>query len=87
MSSDARAAAAQGTGEGTVIIVSSAVAFGNVGIRATAAGLQAFGHRAIELPTVVLSNHPGMGPPAGTRLEAEALCAMIDALERAESIA
>jgi pyridoxine kinase len=30
----------------------------------------------------VLSNHPGMGPPAGTRLEAEALGAMIDALER-----
>jgi pyridoxine kinase len=81
MSSDARAAAAQGPG-GTVIIISSAVAYGNVGIRATAAGLQALGHRAIELPTVVLSNHPGMGPPAGTRLEAEALGAMIDALER-----
>ena len=30
----------------------------------------------------MLSNHPGMGPPAGTRLEAEALGAMIDALER-----
>jgi pyridoxine kinase len=82
MSSDARPAAAQGRGDGTVIIISSAVAYGNVGIRATAAGLRAFGHRTIELPTVVLSNHPGMGPPAGIGLKAEELGAMMDALER-----
>ncbi len=82
MSSDGRAAAARSLGDGTVIVISSAVAYGNVGIRATAAGLQALGHRAIELPSVVLSNHPGMGPPAGTRLKAEALGQMIDALER-----
>jgi pyridoxine kinase len=82
MSSDARTAAAQGRGDGTVIIISSAVAYGNVGIQATAAGLRAFGLRTIELPTVVLSNHPGMGPPAGIRLKAGELGAMMDALER-----
>jgi len=82
MSSDARPAAIHGPGEGSVVIISSAVAYGNVGIRATAAGLRALGKRAIELPTVVLSNHPGMGPPAGVRIEAAALGAMIDALER-----
>jgi pyridoxine kinase len=82
MSSDAHAAAGDGPGHGTVLVVSSAVAYGNVGIRATAAGLRAFGQRTIELPTVVLSNHPGMGPPAGIRLDAAALGAMIDALER-----
>src|SRR5262245_31343007 len=83
MSSDPRTAAGDRTKtDGAVIIISSAVAYGNVGIRATAAGLRALGHRTIELPTVVLSNHPGMGPPAGVRLEAAALGAMIDALER-----
>lgn len=82
MSSDAHGAASNGPGHGTVIVISSAVAYGNVGIRATAAGLRALGQRTIELPTVVLSNHPGMGPPAGVRLEAAALGAMIDALER-----
>ncbi len=83
MSSDPRTAAgARSPANGTVIIISSAVAYGNVGIRATAAGLRTFGHRTIELPTVVLSNHPGMGPPAGIRLKAEELGAMIDALER-----
>jgi pyridoxine kinase len=68
--------------DGAVVVISSAVAYGNVGIRATAAGLRALGQRVIELPTVVLSNHPGMGPPAGVRIEAAALGAMMDALER-----
>jgi pyridoxine kinase len=81
MSFEKRGPAEERPGDGTVIIVSSAVAYGNVGIRATAAGLRALGHRAIELPTVVLSNHPGMGRPAGIRLAAEELGAMMDALD------
>jgi pyridoxine kinase len=81
MSSEGRAAAKGGPGDGTVIVISSAVAYGNVGIRATVAGLRALGRQAIELPTVVLSNHPGMGRPAGVRLEAEKLGAMMDALD------
>jgi pyridoxine kinase len=81
MSSEGRATAKGRPGDGTVIVISSAVAYGNVGIRASVAGLRAFGRQAIELPTVVLSNHPGMGRPTGIRLEAEVLGAMMDALE------
>ena len=69
-------------GDDAVVAIASAVAYGNVGLRATVAGLHALRRRAIELPTVVLSNHPGMGRPAGLRLPALELGAMMDALDR-----
>jgi pyridoxine kinase len=82
MSSEEPAASQRMPGDGAVVAISSAVAYGNVGLRATVAGLQASGQRAIELPTVVLSNHPGLGRPAGVRLAAAELGAMMDALEQ-----
>jgi pyridoxine kinase len=80
MSSEEPAGPQRMPGEGAVVAISSAVAYGNVGLRATVAGLQASGHQAIELPTVVLSNHPGLGRPAGLRVAAAELGAMMDAL-------
>jgi pyridoxine kinase len=82
MSSEARAAQQWNQGDDAVVAIASAVAYGNVGLRATVAGLHALRRRAIELPTVVLSNHPGMGRPAGLRLPALELGAMMDALDR-----
>jgi pyridoxine kinase len=82
MSSERRAASRWKLSDGAVVTISSAVAYGNVGLRATVAGLKALGRRAIEVPTVVLSNHPGMGRPAGMRLEGQELGGMMDALEQ-----
>jgi pyridoxine kinase len=82
MSSERRAASPWKPSDGAVISISSAVAYGNVGLKATVAGLKASGRWAIEVPTVVLSNHPGMGRPAGMRLKGQELGAMLDALAR-----
>src|SRR5262245_5121034 len=81
MSSEKSVASQGEPGNGAVVTISSAVVYGNVGIRATVAGLEAMGQRAIEVPTVVLANHPGLGPAAGVRIEAQALGAILDALE------
>lgn len=65
----------------TVIAISSLVARGSVGLRVTVPALQALGHDAIALPTVVLSSHLGYARVAGTAIAPETLAAMIDALD------
>jgi len=66
----------------TVLAISSQVARGHVGLSAIVPVLWALGHDVIALPTTVLSNHPGHAHLAGTGIEAGALQAMLDALER-----
>lgn len=65
-----------------VVALSSWVAFGHVGLSAAAPVLQAMGHRVTQLPTVLLSNHPGWPHAAGERTDPGKLSAMLDALER-----
>ncbi len=64
-----------------VLILSSWVAHGHVGLSAAAPALQAMGHGVTQLPTVQLSNHPGWPHAAGRRVPVDELSAMIDALE------
>lgn len=65
-----------------LIVISSQVASGHVGLSAIVPALQALGHDVIALPTVLLSNHPGHPHAAGTRIEAAILHRMIEALRR-----
>lgn len=65
----------------TVIAVSSLVARGSVGLRATRAALSRLGHETIELPTVLLSSHLGYARVAGTPIAPETLMSMIEALD------
>jgi pyridoxine kinase len=65
----------------TVIAVSSWVARGAVGLRAVVPVLERFGHEAIALPTVVLSNHLGHAETGGGAVAPETLDAMIEALD------
>ena len=64
-----------------ILAISSQVARGHVGLSIVVPALQALGHEAIALPTVVLSNHPGHAHVAGTRIEPAVLHKMLDALE------
>ncbi|MFW2587949.1 bifunctional hydroxymethylpyrimidine kinase/phosphomethylpyrimidine kinase [Sagittula sp. SSi028] len=63
-----------------VVILSSFVACGHVGLSAGQPVLQALGHEVIGLPSVVLSNHPGLGVPGGAVTPVDQLHAMVGAL-------
>lgn len=65
-----------------ILALSSQVARGHVGLSAMVPALHALGHEVTALPTVVLSNHPGHPSSAGTRIPAETLGRMLDALWR-----
>ena len=64
-----------------ILSVSSQVAFGPVGNSAAVPALQASGHEVLAIPTVMLSNHPGHGKPAGFRTSPEDLGNILGALE------
>jgi pyridoxine kinase len=62
-----------------ILAISSQVAHGSVGLTVIVP-LQALGHEAMALPTVLLSNHPGHAHVAGTRIGPATLAAMVEAL-------
>lgn len=64
-----------------LLIVSSWVAEGHVGLSAAAPALQALGHHVMQLPTTVLSNHPGWPHVAGGATAPDTLRQMLEALD------
>lgn len=62
----------------TVLAISSQVVYGPVGNSAAIPALQALGLSVLGLPTVLLSNHPGHGPPVRQVIAAETLKAMLE---------
>lgn len=64
-----------------ILVISSSVAHGHVGLSAAAPILQALGHEVIGLPTVLLSNHPGWSHTAGMQVDPDTLRQMLEALE------
>ena len=53
-----------------VLSISSQVVYGPVGNTAAVPALHAAGFTVLQIPTIVLSNHPGHGKPSGLRLPA-----------------
>lgn len=66
----------------TILSFQSRVAAGHVGGAAASPVLQMLGCEVIEVPTVILSAHPGHGRPGGGALPAALLAGIIDGLER-----
>lgn len=64
-----------------VLVISSFVAKGTVGLQAALPAFAAAGIETIAMPTVLLSNHPGFAACAGTQIACETLDAMFDALD------
>ena len=64
-----------------IIVISSYVARGAVGLQATLAALTRPDYEVMALPTVVLSNHPGHKLSAGMVVAPENLSAMTAALD------
>ena len=63
-----------------VLMLSSFVAHGHVGLSAGATALQMLGHEVTQLPTVILSNHPGWPHVSGASLPVAQLRGMVQAL-------
>jgi len=55
----------------TVLSLSSQVAYGHVGNSATIVALQTLGCTVIDIPTIILSSHPGHGTCASMEVPAE----------------
>jgi pyridoxine kinase len=64
-----------------ILVISSHVAYGTIGLAAMIAPLQWAGHDVTALPTVVLSNHPGHARFAGKALDPALLQEMTAALD------
>ena len=64
-----------------VLCISSQVAYGPVGSSAAAPALQAAGFTVLQVPTIILSNHPGLGEPSGVRLPAADIAAILKKLD------
>ncbi len=65
-----------------ILSLQSRVALGHVGNSAAAFVLQRLGCEVAELPTVLLSAHPGHGQPGGGTVDAAVLAGMLDGLDR-----
>ena len=64
-----------------VLSISSQVAYGPVGNSASVPALQAAGFTVSQVPTIILSNHPGLSKPSGAKLPATDLEAILKSLE------
>ncbi len=64
-----------------VLSISSQVAYGPVGNSASVPALQAAGFTVSQIPTIILSNHPGLGKPSGVKLPPTELEAILKSLE------
>jgi pyridoxine kinase len=64
-----------------VLSISSQVAYGPVGNSASVPALQAAGFTVSQIPTIILSNHPGLGKPSGVKLPAAEIEAILKSLE------
>lgn len=64
-----------------ILAISSQVAYGPVGNSAAVPALEAAGDEVIAVPTVILSNQPEHGSPAGLRMPAATLANILDRLD------
>jgi pyridoxine kinase len=60
-----------------ILAISSQVVFGPVGNTAAVPPMLAMGHEVLQVPTVLLSNHPGHGPPKGQAIDPQLLAGLI----------
>lgn len=63
-----------------VLSISSQVVWGPVGNTAAVPVLQACGHEVLQVPTILLSHHPGHGRPAAQRTDAAFLAALLESV-------
>ncbi len=63
-----------------ILCLSSQVVWGPVGNTAAVPVLQAAGHEVLQVPTILLSHHPGHGAPAVQKIETQAFAGLIESV-------
>lgn len=63
-----------------VLCLSSQVVWGPVGNTAAVPALQAAGHEVLQVPTILLSHHPGHGAPVAQRTDAAFLASLLESV-------
>ncbi len=69
-----------------ILAISSQVVFGPVGLNAVVPALQAEGHHVLAIPTVLLSNHPGLGPPVGSAIQIDPYLNALESFSATENL-
>ncbi len=64
-----------------ILSISSQVVYGPVGNTAAVPAMQALGHEVMQIPTILLSHHPGHGKPDGRATEDEFFAALLQRCE------
>jgi len=64
-----------------VLCLSSQVVWGPVGNTAAVPALQAQDHEVLQVPTILLSHHPGLGKPAAHLTPAKTFAELLDSVE------
>ncbi len=60
-----------------ILSISSQVVYGPVGNTAAVPAMQALGHEVMQVPTILLSHHPGHGKPVGHATDHEFFSALL----------
>ena len=70
-----------------VLCLSSQVVWGPVGNTAAVPALQAEGHEVLQVPTILLSHHPGHGTPVRQAITPENFAALLTSVESKGALA
>lgn len=68
----------------TIVVFSSHVARGSVGLRASALALETLGNCVWSVPTTILAHHPGHGTPARVSMDDQEFADLVFGLSRPE---
>jgi pyridoxine kinase len=69
-----------------ILAISSQVVYGPVGNTAAVPPMLAMGHEVMQVPTIILSFHPGHGTPAAQKISAEVFSALLASINDAGAL-
>ncbi len=69
-----------------ILAISSQVVYGPVGNTAAVPPMLAMGHEVMQVPTIILSHHPGHGQPVAQKIADDAFASIVASLETTDAL-